>query len=84
MTNISSLNSGQVRESQNQDSLSIGGGNLLSQLEDRVSQALGKNESLPGGENGLNAEMINPQEVVNYMSQLSQEPMSGENVSFVV
>lgn len=67
------------------DTESIGGGSeLLTQLEDRVSQTLAqKDESLLGGaEQGMQA--VNPQEVVSYMAELSSSPIAGTNFSSVV
>ena len=74
----SSLTSSSVKDLQTQDA-----GNLLSQLEQRVNQTLNQKGGAAGG-GAQTADKINPQDVANFMSQLSNQPVAGMNHSVLI
>jgi hypothetical protein len=86
MSLVSGFNPGQVSgERQSYGSESLGnGGSLLLQLEDRVSQTLAEKNNPLGGGGVEMGNLVNPQDVVSYMAQISDQPIAGMQLSSVV
>ncbi|MBI5399361.1 hypothetical protein HZB07_01910 [Candidatus Saganbacteria bacterium] len=62
-----------------------GANNLLEQLANRVDQTLGqKNNPLGDGGQMAAAQKINPQDVTNYMSNISGQQLPGVNFNSLV
>ena len=76
-----SSNSGQVNDFQSQGANSQGRGNLLTQLEDRVSQALAKQNSAVGEKSELS---MSPEQVVQTIAGMTGQAVPGMNHSFVI
>jgi len=78
---INSSNSSQINDFQPRGLNSDGGSGLLNQLGERVHQAI----SRQGTEaNGTGEMTINPQQVVQTIAKMSNQPVAGMNHSFVV
>jgi hypothetical protein len=86
MSIVNSLNSGQIKDFQGKgDDYSLGGtGNLLLQLEDRVNQARGQKDMALGGNGEQAAEKITPQQMVNFLVEISQQSIPGMNHNILV
>ena len=52
------------------------GSNLLGQLEDRVNQTLAQKNNV--------AEKVNPQQVLDYLAQISNQPFPGMNHNILI
>ncbi len=74
--NIGSVSGGQNSYQTGETDL-FGGGNILSQLEDRVNSTLAKMDNPLAAGAGMQA--ANPQDVISYMAQLSgpDKPIAG-------
>ncbi len=86
MSTISGFNPNSISSgNQGCDTQSIGGSsNLLTQLEDRVSQTLASIDDRSTGGAGLGLQAIDPQEVAAYMAEISSSPIAGTNLSSIV
>ncbi|MBN2058434.1 MAG: hypothetical protein JW782_06545 [Candidatus Saganbacteria bacterium] len=93
MSIVGSLNSGQIggsRESMGSGSLGSldDSSALLARLEDQVNSALGFKDEVAGIAGAETVNPVNPQEVVSYMADLSdqhqQGPIAGMQLSNVV
>ncbi|MBU1026157.1 MAG: hypothetical protein KKA31_00335 [Candidatus Margulisbacteria bacterium] len=60
------------------------GNNLLTQLEDRVSRALKLDNSGSGAAGDQLVGKVNPQDVKNYIAEISQGPVPGANIHNII
>ncbi|PIS30436.1 hypothetical protein COT42_03030 [Candidatus Saganbacteria bacterium CG08_land_8_20_14_0_20_45_16] len=81
---IQALNIGSNNNSSGLENTSLNGNNLLSQLEDRVNQALSQKDQPLGGSGGPAAPGLSHQQMANLISDIADKPMPGMKHNSVV
>jgi len=66
------------------DTESLGGSDLLSQLENRVAQTLNQEDNLAGAAAQQGMQAVNPQEIISYIAEIASSPIAGTNISNLV